>query len=56
MTAQPCRRCHTTPATIRPYWATEAELCGPCASAVAEWLDSHDRWPPVPWDDDETAR
>lgn len=52
-----CRRCSNAPATIRPYWAEGIELCGPCAAAVAALLDEHDKWPPVPWNDDEaTAR
>lgn len=48
-----CKRCGNAPATIRPYWTGEVELCGPCASAVAELLDQHDKWPPAPWDADE---
>jgi hypothetical protein len=51
-----CRRCREAPATIRPYWAPEHELCGPCATAVADLLDRHDKWPPAPWDDEDAVR
>lgn len=42
-----CDRCHQTPATIHAYWGPL--LCTPCAVAVAELLDHHDKWPAVPW-------
>jgi protein-arginine kinase activator protein McsA len=51
-----CKRCHQAPATIQPYWTDEIELCGHCATAVARLLDQHDKWPPVPWDDEEASR
>jgi hypothetical protein len=54
-TAPACKRCRHAPATIAPYWATGVELCGPCATEVADELDALDRWPPVPWSDDEAT-
>lgn len=44
-----CKRCGETPATIKPYWAQDLELCGQCAPIVAELLDQSNRWPPEPW-------
>jgi hypothetical protein len=51
-----CKRCHEVLATIQPYWADAIELCGPCSTAVAALLDQHDKWPAVPWDDEDATR
>jgi hypothetical protein len=47
-----CARCKKAKATLTAYWGPA--LCTPCAVAVAELLDAHDKWPPVPWDDEDT--
>lgn len=49
---KPCDRCGG-PGALVAYWGPT--LCRPCAHYVAEKLDELDRWPPVPWDDDEVA-
>lgn len=46
-----CRRCKKTPSALTTYWGDP--LCHPCAVAVAELLDAHDKWPPVPWTDED---
>lgn len=46
-----CRRCKKVPADLTAYWGHP--LCRPCAVAVAEMLDAEDRWPPVPWTEDD---
>lgn len=55
-----CRRCERegrdTAADLMAYWGHP--LCRPCAVRTAEQLDERDRWPPVPWteDDEEVLR
>lgn len=44
-----CQRCKSRQAAVTTYWG--ADLCEPCCAAVAELLDTHDKWPPVPWND-----
>jgi hypothetical protein len=50
-----CARCatfhppRTTSADLESYWGDP--LCRPCARTVADLLDEHDKWPPVPWTD-----
>lgn len=53
MTAR-CARCGASPAVVPAYWGPW--LCRPCAQHVAELLDLHDKWPPVPWDDEQVTR
>lgn len=52
-----CRRCGTDATNgVEPYWARDGHrLCTDCAVFVAGELDRLDRWPPVPWGDDDRA-
>lgn len=55
MTAEPCRRCEHegrhTEGDITAYWGHV--LCRPCAVRTAEEMDERDRWPEVPWSDED---
>jgi len=46
-----CDRCKKRKPVLTAYWGPD--LCRPCAQAVAALLDEHDKWPPVPWTDDD---
>jgi hypothetical protein len=53
-----CKRCGGDAADgVTPYWATDGHrLCPSCAMSVAAELDRRDKWPEVPWtEDDERA-
>jgi len=41
----------TIEAVLVTYWGDP--LCRPCCHVVAELLDRHDKWPAVPWNDDD---
>ncbi len=55
MNCDPCARCGA-PSALTAYW--NDPLCRPCAEFVAGALDELDKWPAVPWteDDEELTR
>lgn len=50
-----CRRCEcegrSTRADLTAYWGHP--LCSPCAIRTATELEERDRWPKVPWTEED---
>ena len=46
-----CARCRESfTYLVRAYWGDQ--LCKQCCRTVAAFLDEHDKWPAIQWDDD----
>lgn len=51
MTDERCRRCGSPNVLLTSYWGHP--LCRPCVHHIVALCDREDRWPPVPWSEDD---